>query len=201
MIITKLDYKLSFLIGTLIGVLLLPILFILDISFPYRVAIVFFAPFFAIPLGLLFGNFLQSYFGIGARFSKYAASGILSFAIDFATLNILSYYTGITAGLTIGWINLPGFLLALTNAYLWNKLWVFYKNDGSGIFTHLPRFLFVVFVGLIINSSIVIFMSTNIAPPHQAFTEQRWLNVAKIIASAVAVMWNFFGYKFIAFKN
>jgi putative flippase GtrA len=199
--ITRTDFKLSLLIGTLVGILLIPVIFILDISFPYRVAVVFFASFLAMPLGLWFGSFLQSHFGIGARFSKYAASGILSFAIDFASLNIISYYTGVTAGLTVGWINIPGFLFGLTNAYLWNKLWVFQKNDGSGIFAHFPRFLFVVLIGMTMNSSIVVFMSTSIAPPHPLISDQRWLNIAKIIASGIAIIWNFFGYKFIAFKE
>lgn len=199
--IARCDFILAFLIGVLTGILLLPVIFILDISFPYHIILTIFICATIMPAGLLFGMMLQKYIGIGAQFSKYVASGLLSFAIDFSFLNIISYYTGVTAGLTVGWINIPGSLLALTNAYLWNKFWVFKRGKESGIFAHLPRFLFVVLIGMIINSSIVVAMTTGFSSSHPLLTEQRWLNIAKIVATAVAVMWNFIGYKFIAFKK
>ena len=198
---THRDYTLAFIIGALTGILLLPIVFILDISFSYRAPLLLLFCVIIMPVGLWLGTILQRYLGVGAQFSKYVASGLLSFAIDFSILNIISYYTGITSGFTVGWINIPGSLLALTNAYLWNKLWVFHKNDGSSIFAHLPRFLFVVLIGMIINSSVVVFIRTGVTSPHPLLTEQRWLNIAKVVATAVAVIWNFFGYKFIAFKK
>lgn len=194
------DYKISLAIGFAIGVLLIPILFILHIVFPYRVILTIVACMIAMPAGLWLGSILQTWFGFGARFSRYAAGGLLSFSIDFATLNIFSYLTGVAVGLTVGWINMPGFFLATINAYFFNKIWVFGKNNEQGVFAHLPRFLFVVFVGIIINSSVVVLVSTYLSPVF-GLSQQRWLNIAKIAASGVAIMWNFYGYKHIAFKE
>lgn len=185
-------------IGFFFSVFLLPVLFI--IKFPYGALIPFFfvVPVIVIPFGLWVSSALQKTFGVGARFGKYAAAGLLSFSIDFGVLNILSFFTGITAGTAVGWINAPGFCLGLTNAYLWNKLWVFKKLNGSHA-THFPRFLFVVVIGLIFNSFIVVWISSNIAAP-AGITSQQWLNVAKLVASGAVVVWNFLGYKFIAFR-
>ena len=192
------DYHIGIIIGFFFSLFLLPVLFI--IRFPYSAFIPFFfiVPVIVIPFGLWVSNILQETLGIGARFGKYVAAGLLSFSIDFGVLNILSFLTGITAGTAVGWINAPGFCVALTNAYLWNKRWVFQKHDSSHT-THFPKFLFVVIVGLLINSFLVVWISTNIAAPVW-IDSQRWLNVAKIIASGAVVVWNFFGYKFIAFR-
>ena|SRR3989344_974459 len=198
--ITARDYKISLAVGLAIGILLTPILFILHIVFPYRAIITIALCMLAMPAGLWFGSVLQRYLGFGVRFSKYAAGGLLSFSIDFAVLNIMSYMTGVAAGLTVGWINMPGFFLATINAYFFNKLWVFGKNNDQGVFAHLPKFLFVVFIGIMINSSVVVVVSTHITPLF-GMSPQRWLNIAKIVASGVAIMWNFYGYKHIAFKE
>jgi len=151
-----------------------------------------------IPFGILVGSILQEAFGMGARFSKYVAAGLLSFSIDFGTLNVISYLTGITAGIAVGWINIPGFILGLTNAYLWNKLWVFQKSEGSH-WNHFPKFLFVVIIGMLINSFVVVWITSTVPPPFWTSGSQ-WLNIAKLIATCIAIIWNFFGYKFIAFR-
>ena len=192
------DYYIGVVIGFFIGIFLLPVLFIIRFPYSALIPLFFVFPIIAIPFGILVGDMLQKTFGIGARFGKYTAAGLLSFSIDFSALNILSFVTGITAGTAVGWINVPGFCVALLNAYVWNKRWVFQKNDGSHA-THFPLFLFVVIIGLLLNSILVVWISTNVAAP-AGIDSQRWLNVAKIIASGAVVVWNFFGYKFIAFR-
>ncbi len=199
--ITTRDYQLALGIGMCTGILLLPIIFVLDIVFPYRVLVTLGVSIAAMPLGIWLGGQLEDFFGFGMlRFSKYFAAGLLSFAIDFATLNIISHFTGITTGLTVGWINFPGFFLATINAYFWNRLWVFQKKEAASLFGDLPKFLLVIIIGIIINSTVLVLISSTIAPPF-GLTERRWLNIAKICATMVAIVWNFFGYKFIVFKE
>src|SRR3989344_5878615 len=192
------DYYIGVVIGFFFSLLLLLVLFIIQFPYTALAPLFFVIPIIVIPLGLWVSNALQQVLGVGARFGKYTAAGLLSFSIDFSVLNILSFFTGITAGTAVGWINVPGFCFGLTNAYVWNKRWVFQKNDGSHA-THFPLFLFVVIIGLLLNSILVVWISTNIAAP-AGIDSQRWLNVAKIIASGAVVVWNFFGYKFIAFR-
>ena len=192
------DYYIGVVIGFFCSLLLLLVLFIIQFPYTALAPLFFVIPIIVIPLGLWVSNALQQVLGVGARFGKYTAAGLLSFSIDFSVLNILSFFTGITAGTAVGWINVPGFCFGLTNAYLWNKLWVFKKFDGSHA-THFPRFFFVVLIGLSLNSLLVVWISTNITPP-SAMNNQQWLNIAKLIASAAVVVWNFLGYKFIAFR-
>ena len=155
--------------------------------------------------GVWLGYFLSRFFGFFRQFGKFAAVGFLSAAIDFAVLNIVSGFTGITAGNVVGLVNIPGFSIAVLNGYFWNKLWVFAPSGrGEGIkpepiLQDFPKFLAVTVLGLLVNSGIVVFLTTYVSAP-EFFTPQEWLNVAKVFANAVALVWNFIGYKFVAFR-
>lgn len=59
-------------------------------------------------------------------------------------------------------------------------------------------FFIVTFIGLIINSSLVSFVSLHL---HLTQIPDLDKNVAKVIATAVSLFWNFFGYKLIVFKK
>ena len=141
--IIKKDYWIGAIAGFLTGALALAILYFLKISFPYQnlAALVLLPVLWA--AGVWFGDFL------GARvkpfvsqFGRYAAAGFLSTAIDFSVLNLTSYLTGVTAGIIVGWVNAPGFLIAVVNGYLWNKLWVFKDYNNDGLFRDFPEFFF-----------------------------------------------------------
>jgi putative flippase GtrA len=55
------------------------------------------------------------------QFGKFLAVGTLNTGIDFGTLNLLSWLTGIYGGVRLAPVNVPGVLLALANSYLLNK--------------------------------------------------------------------------------
>ena len=59
------------------------------------------------------------------QFGKFLTVGTLNTMIDFGTLNLLSWLTGIYGGVRLAPINVAGVLLALTNSYLLNKHWTF----------------------------------------------------------------------------
>lgn len=192
------DYTIGLFIGFFIAVFLIPVFYATQFFFPVIIPleISFFA--ISIPFGLWCGAVLQEAFGVGARFARYAASGLLSFSIDFGILNSISIATGITAGAAAGWINVPGFLVALINAYLWNKLWVFEKFEGSH-WKHFPRFFLVVGIGMVINSLMLVLLTSGNTPA--LFSATEWLNIAKIVATGIAIIWNFLGYRFFAFRE
>lgn len=195
----KSDYQLAILIGLLQAIFLVPTLIATSI-FSYLVwglLVVGLPPLMF--FGLWLGNMLSKHFSFGITFSKYAAAGILSFTIDFATLNIISLLTGITSGFTLGWINMPGFAIATMNAYSWNKIWVFQKGNEGSFFAHFPKFFIVIVVGILINSTVLTVLATYVSAPF-SLSPARWLNLAKIIATCAAITWNFIGYRFIAFR-
>ncbi|MBI2023527.1 GtrA family protein [Candidatus Giovannonibacteria bacterium] len=137
------------------------------------------------------------------QFSKYFIVGASSAVIDFFMLNILSYFTGITVGISLGWINAPGAFLGMLNAYYWNSRWVFKAGEGEkkkGGHREFLLFAAVVTAGFFINSFALVFFTTYFSRPsdiHPAL----WLNIAKALATGIVVIWNFTGYKFLVFKK
>lgn len=199
--ITKLDYYLSVLIGFLTGVFLIPTAINLGIT---SYAVLFLLP-IAIPvlfaIGIWLGIFLSRWVVIMVQFSKFVAVGLSNTAIDFGILNMLSMLTGITAGLQVGGVNVPGFVAAVVNSYFWNQNWVFKgRESGEGILHDFPKFLAVSVIGLIINSGIII-LTTNYGEAVIGLQPEMRLNIAKVIATGVVLMWNFVGYKFLVFRK
>ena len=201
--IIKKDYLIGALIGFFTGILALKIFSFLSLDFKFQKEFLL----LGIPVlwvaGVWLGGFLGKWLPFFNQFGKFAVVGFLGAAIDFSILNWVSHFTGITAGFTLGWINIPGFLVAVINNYFWNKLWVFSVKGGPasggkisvwGIF---PKFLAVTIIGLAINSGTIIAL-TSIS---FGFDGQIWLNISKVVANAIALIWNFIGYKFFAFKK
>jgi putative flippase GtrA len=148
-------------------------------------------------------NFLKNWLGWIYQFAKFCIVGFLNASIDFGILNLLSWYTGLTSGFIIGGVNVPGFIVAATNSYFWNKFWVFSHTRQPGekvSYGNFWTFAAVAVSGALINSGIVIFVSTYIHPLF-GLTPSRWLNIGKVIASALALLWNFLGFKFFVFKG
>lgn len=198
--ITKIDYYVVSLIGFLTGVFAIPtainlglrqplILLVLPIVFPLLFI-----------LGLWVVSFLSRFLPSFVQFGKFAAVGLSSTAIDFGILNILSLATGVTAGFILGGVNIPGFGVAVINSYFWNKFWTFKVGREGGLFHDFPKFLAVAVVGLVLNSGIVIFATTYLQPLF-SLSAQSHLNIAKVMATLLVLVWNFLGFKFLVFKK
>lgn len=198
--ITKKDYFLAALIGFLVAIFAIPTLFNLGVGRP----LVFLALVLILPIlwafGVWLGGYLSRWFSFFGQFGKFAAVGFSSAAIDFGVLNTLSILSGVTAGFILGGVNIPGFSVAVLNGYLWNKLWVFKDRDKENLFHDFPKFLAVTVIGLLLNSGIIILLTTYF-PLAFGFREESWLNIAKVLATAVVMIWNFTGYKFVVFKK
>ena len=199
--IQKIDYSIAVLVGFLTGVFLVPtainlgfksytVLFLLPIAIPVLFAV-----------GIWLGGFLSRWLAIMRQFSKFAAVGFSNTAIDFGILNLLSMATGVTAGLQIGGVNVPGFVASVLNSYFWNQNWVFKgRESGEGVLHDFPKFLAVSVTGLLINSGIII-LGTNFSGILGDFSAVTVLNISKVVATGVVLMWNFIGYKFLVFRK
>lgn len=200
----KKDFFLAGAAGFFTAVFLLPIFKNTKISATgYLIVVMVLALPILWTLVIFAGRFLSRWFLWIYQFAKFCIVGFLNAAIDFGVLNLLSLYTGLTSGLIIGGVNAPGFFVAAINSYFWNKFWVFShkRKDGEPVnYRDLPIFMIVVISGAVINSGMVILISTYVSP-FFGLSAERWLNVAKVIASAIALMWNFLGFKFFAFKS
>ena len=197
---TTQDYLIAALIGFLAGTFFIPAF--LNVGFREYAYMLLALPWIFAPVfagGLWVAQYCARWVSFLAQFGKFVVVGFLNTAIDFGTLNAISVFTGFTSGLVIGGVNVPGFTLAVCNAYLWNKFWVFKSaNRTGGIFQDLPKFLVVSGTGLLVNSGIVIFLTTFVSVSF--FSPALWLNVAKVMATVFSLVWNFVGYKFVVFR-
>ena len=192
------DYLLGTFSGLLTGLFIISILlFFFKFSFRFEWLLIIIGFPLLMLVGLGFSEFLARFVKPFFRqFGKFAAVGFLSASIDFFILNLMSYLTGITAGIVVGSINVPGFIIATFNGYLWNKLWVF-RHEGEFL-NRLSKYFLVTTIGLFLNSLIVIVLTTYIdLLPYSP--DLLNLNAAKVIATIVSLLWNFNGYKFFAF--
>ncbi|TSC67834.1 MAG: family 2 glycosyl transferase [Parcubacteria group bacterium Gr01-1014_66] len=200
--ITKIDYAIGILIGFLVGIFAIPTLIHLEIrnptlllSLPWIFACLF-------GFGIWLGKYLSRFFAPALQLAKFAAVGFLNTAIHFAVLNSLSLLTGITRGFEIGGINVPAFAAAVTSGYFCNKLWVFKlpNQKNEPFFADFAKYLFISIGGLIINTVIVVGITTYVQPLFM-ISLALWLNIATIIAIMVSMIWNFLGYKLIVFRK
>ena len=195
---TKNDYAISGLIGFFAGMFAVPVFYNIGIRDPFVLLALPWAIAVCALIGIAVTGFLGKRIPFFLQFGKFVVVGVLNTAIDFGVLNVMSLITGVTSGVIIGGVNVPGVAIALVNAYLWNKLWVFSARDGNGIFYDFPKFLVVSGIGVIVNSGIVILATSY---PVTFVNPGAWLNIAKILATVFSLVWNFLGYKFIVFAK
>ncbi len=144
-------------------------------------------------------NKLSTHRGL-LQFGKFFIVGITNTGIDFAVYNFLMWLTGINKGFPIIAFAAISFVSALINSYLLNKYWTFKDKGKTKDPAQFVKFFSVAFVGLILNTSIIYFITT-ILNPMFGLSPVLWANFAKAIATGFVLFWNFIGFKFFVFKK
>lgn len=201
----KIDYFIAALIGFFVGIFAIPAFLNIGYRSPVLLLALPWIGSAAIIVGVWLGNAIGKKIPLLIQLARFAAVGFLNTAIDFGTLNLASFLTGVTSGIKVGGINLPGVSIALVNAYFWNKLWVFGAEESQGqkskgVLADVPKFIIVSGTAILLNTGIVVFATTYATPLFGA-EGSLWLNIAKVMATAVSMVWTFLGYKFIVFKK
>jgi len=150
-------------------------------------------------LGILIGQVISRFIQIIIQIVKFVEVGVLNTFIDFGILNLLVWLSGITAGGGLTPLNSISFLCAATNSYYWNKFWTF-KKEGQVAGKEFTQFLAVSIIGWLVNTGIVVLGTTFLAPI-ASLSAGAWMNIMKLTATFVSMVWNFIGYKFIVFKS
>ncbi|HLC39124.1 MAG TPA: GtrA family protein [Patescibacteria group bacterium] len=120
------------------------------------------------------------------EFLKFALVALSSLVIDFAVLNLLVivFHTNVYLATSIS------FIVAATNAYIWNRIWTF-KSKGNKA-TEYTQFFIVRGTGFGLN---LLAMFVFIQYAHL------WFNYAKIISLILVFIWNYIWSKFWVFKQ
>jgi len=137
---------------------------------------------------------------LAKQFTKFAVIGVINTGIDFLILNALVYVTQIKEGTGLIPLNLISFTAAVVNSYYLNKRWAFQDNSSNEGGKKFSLFLAVSVIGALINTGVVHAVSTYIDPMF-GLDQTLWLNVGKLAATAIGLIWNFLGYKLLVFKK
>lgn len=150
-------------------------------------------------LGVMLGYFLSRWVAVFAQFSKFVAIGFTNAAVDFGALNLLIVLTGATDGLGYTFVKAAAFVAAVIPSYYWNKYWSF-GAGGSAQASEFIKFISVSVIAIVINSASASLV-VNYVDPILQMTPEQWANVGAIVGSAVALIFNFVGYKLAVFKR
>jgi len=194
----KSDFIASLILGGIIGLFLA---FIMQ-GFGFGL----FSPWILVPvlpvlalIGVAIGDLIGKKIPIIMQLIKFAMVGFANTAVDFGILNLLMAMTGIYSGKNIFFLNSISFIVAVIHSFFWNKFWTF-KVKKTEATKEFLQFLIVSIIGLLINGGIV-YMITTWLQPMFGMSEVSWANAGKIAATAVSLVWNFIGYKYIVFKK
>lgn len=121
------------------------------------------------------------------QFLKFCVVGTVGTAIDFGLLYILVEFSNI-------WYLLAAtisFIVAVINNYIFNKIWTF-ENKDSNFLKQFVQFLVVSVVGLGLNV-LILYILVEFAGI--------WYILAKVLATGVVLIWNFFANKYWTFRE
>jgi putative flippase GtrA len=119
-----------------------------------------------------------------ARFVKFSTVGAVGAVIDFGVLNLMHKLFG----WPLLWANTLSVSVAILSNFTWNRLWTFPESRSRRKREQLPQFALINFIGLGINNAIVVGLDAVFSH----FIPDPWdYNLAKAIAIAVVLFWNF----------
>lgn len=151
---------------------------------------------------------IQSYVWNRAwTFSESSGVGVFQNAFRLVMVGGLGFlaFAGVVVGAAYDASSL--YFLMILGAFVVIELllWKIFKlsfgaQQGAG--TQFATFLIISLVGLVINSSIVVLATYVITPGLEDMVNADTIkNVAKIVATAFSLIWNFIGYKLFVFKK
>ncbi len=121
------------------------------------------------------------------QFFKFCVVGSIGTAVDFGLLYLLVEF-GHLFYLLAATIS---FIAAVVNNYILNKIWTF-RDHSKQLFRQFGRFLIISLVGLGLN---VLLLYLLVEFGHL------WYILAKVLATGVVLIWNFFANKFWTFRK
>lgn len=151
-------------------------------------------------IGVAIGYFLSKYIKIIFQIAKFGCVGAANFAIDIGILNLLIFLSGTAVGAAYIAFKVISFAFAVTNSYIWNKIWTFKKTDTKETGKEFGQFIMVSVIGLVLNAAVAGFLVIAVGPMG-GIKVKTWASVSAVVASICVMAWNFLGYKFWVFKK
>lgn len=133
------------------------------------------------------------------QFGKFILTGGFNFLLDATILNFFIFATGITAGMTQTGFKSVSFFFGVVSSYLLNRYWTFSVGLKKNTSKEAYQFLAVSGIGFLVNVAVDYFF-VNAVGSFWDMKPALWAQFSAVLAGAVAMVWNFAGYKFFVFK-
>jgi len=150
-------------------------------------------------VGVNLGFFLGRWIGFFNQFGKYAAIGFTNFSVDLGVLNLLISYSGIENGVWYSVFKTISFIVAVTHSFFWNKFWAF-ESGNEKMGGEFGKFVLVSLVGTAVNVAVASVL-VSVIGPKLGFSAVSWASVGSVVGSAMALIFNFFGYRMTVFNR
>lgn len=199
--LTSRDILFAAINGLIFGALLPVVLKNMNIAISTNKAVIIGIAFtFLAAAGVYIGYQLSRFIRIFFQIAKFGCVGAANFAVDIGILNLLIFLSGSAAGIAYTLFKIISFIFAVTNSYIWNKIWTFKKTDTKETGKEFGQFITISVIGLILNALIASIL-VNVIGPMGGIKVKTWASVSAAVASICVMAWNFIGYKFWVFKR
>lgn len=144
------------------------------------------------------------------RFFKFLAVGSIGAVVDFGTLNLLNYFTG----MEVVYAQAISFVLAVTNNFLWNRYWTYPDSRTKPLARQLAQFFFINGIGILVRTPIIVFsqkvifagvtviIGDRVLPWSDFLTPERIsINLAVVVAIFIILLWNFFANRYWTYND
>ena len=199
----KKNYLAISIVGFLTGLLLIPVLSNLKLSFfnlnAATGAVIILVIILLFDFALFVAELISRSIPVFLQVVKFMAVGSLNTFLDLGVLNLLILITAVASGYWYSVFKAMSFIIANVNSYFWNKHWTF-SSGKSATAGEFGKFFTVSVIGFAVNVGAASFIVNVIAAP-AGFSPAMWANIGAVVATLAALAWNFLGYKFIVFGN
>ena len=133
------------------------------------------------------------------QFIKFLLVGLLNTGIDFGVLNLLMFSTGITSGFYYPIFKAISFTCSVINSYIFNKRWTFQKGKDIKK-KEFSKFFTISLIAFGVNIGVASILVNGVGPLG-GISPYIWANISALAAAGFTTLINFFGYKYLVFRE
>jgi len=133
------------------------------------------------------------------QFIKFLLVGLLNTGIDFGVLNLLMFSTGITSGFYYSIFKAISFTCSVINSYILNKRWTFQRGKDIKK-KEFSKFFTISLISFGVNISVASILVNDVGPIGR-ISPYVWANISALVAAGFTTLINFFGYKYLVFRE
>jgi putative flippase GtrA len=129
------------------------------------------------------------------RFARFLVVGVSGTLLDFAILSALKYFLGWQTLLA----NLISYSCGIINNYILTRYWIYPESRSKQSFVQLMQFALISLVGLGLNNALMLALEE---PAGKLLSNPAYGYIpAKIIATMIVLLWNFFANRLWTFNK